>query len=83
MTNAERRTALNEARALAFKHAQAAENLARNYAPGYAETVERAKLALMWAAVAEAMKDGDPVHDGPDGRPANGFKIPENVELTR
>lgn len=66
MTNEERRRALNTARAKALEFAEAAT-------VGYAQHGEdgpEVLLATMWAAVAEAMKDGDPVHDAPDGRPA-------------
>ncbi len=65
MTNAERREALNRARTMAYEYAKIADR-------HYGETSEdgpEVALAAMWARVAEAMKDGDPVHDGPDGRP--------------
>lgn len=71
MTNEERRAALNFAREKALENAQAAE-------------VHHSDLALrkanMWALVANAMKDGDPVHDAPDGRPANAFARPSVLD---
>jgi hypothetical protein len=65
VTNEERRAALNEARTLAQKHARIAEA-----APRYGlDPDHHVRRSRMWAAVAEAMKDGDPMHDAPDGRP--------------
>lgn len=78
MTNAERRTALNAARYNAYRHARNAEE-------EHNDVIRQPyiDLATMWATVAEAMKDGDPMHDGPDGAPTNGFAIPDGVHLTR
>lgn len=69
MTNEERRAALNLARRKALDHANDTE--AVNYDDAY-EISRSARLAEMWAHVAQAMKDGDPVHDSVDGRPADG-----------
>ncbi len=81
MTNEERRTALNLARKNALTYAQALADLSptiirvgavdgpvEQVNPQFIAAAEQAKV---WAAVAEAMKDGDPVHDAPDGRPIN------------
>lgn len=65
MTNEERRRALALARRNALRHALAAEEL---YA-GSSEDGPEAIMSQMWSAVGEIMKDGDPVHDGPDGYP--------------
>lgn len=65
MNNKERRIALNTARANAYHHAQRAEKVYDNIGEDGPEVL----LATMWANVAEAMKDGDPSHDGPDGHP--------------
>lgn len=67
MTNQERRNALNTARKHALRHACAAEEHDPEIDPMI--FTRHTRLAEMWAAVAEAMKDGDPVHDGPDGAP--------------
>jgi hypothetical protein len=65
MTNEERREALNRARKEAYDHALKAELAVDGVTrQGHGE------MAKVWAAVAEAMKDGDPVHDAPDGRPS-------------
>lgn len=76
MTNEERREALNEARAKALQWATYAE---RNFQrePYGSGNQHRIELAKMWAQVADAMKDGDPVHDGPDG--ASAFAPPSPV----
>lgn len=68
MTNEERRHALNSARRRAFEHANYAEALDPDH--DLTPWTKHARLAEMWASVANAMKDGDPAHDGPDGRPA-------------
>jgi hypothetical protein len=83
MTNAERRAALNKARRMALEYAERSEK------PGMHTTLEQIERqierATMWAAVAEAMKDGDPVHDGPDGRPIGVVNVtqPHPDSLTR
>lgn len=78
MTNEERRRALNLARKNALHHAQAAET---HYTHS-GEDGPEVNLATMWAAVARAMKDGDPTHDGPDGRPINNHLTIDGV-ITR
>ncbi len=60
MTNEERREALNLARRNAVAAAHEME-AATDTAPHF--------RAVVWAHVANAMKDGDPVHDAPDGHP--------------
>lgn len=73
MTNEERRAALNRARVKALEHAENAEGGRMSDQVG---PWNRARdLALIWAAVAEAMKDGDPVHDAPDGAPLDGVDL--------
>lgn len=76
MTNEERRIALNLARRKALEHAEAAESTAALLSSLTAEELANVSLAgvldpiamaQMWALVAEAMKDGDPDHDGADG----------------
>lgn len=67
MTNEERRRALNKARRKALEYAEAASS--GTFSQTYMSRQELAEMARTWAAVAEAMKDGDPVHDAPDGRP--------------
>lgn len=62
MTNEERRDALNLARVKALAAAQEME-VATEVPPHF--------RAAVWAHVANAMKDGDPVHDSPDGRPSS------------
>lgn len=65
MTNAERKAALAEARSKAVAHARASE------VAGSIGMIENHIMrATMWAALAEAMKDGDPSHDAPDGAPS-------------
>lgn len=66
MTNEERRMALRLARLSALNHAKAAENNAYN--PTRTQE-EHMCMATMWANVANAMKLGDPLHDGVDGVP--------------
>lgn len=56
MTNQERRAALATARRYALDHAELAEANAR-------DGRDHAKLATMWASIADALKDGDPAHD--------------------
>jgi hypothetical protein len=63
MTNEERKAALNKARKKALEHALKAETTQGIHSE---ESVTKSE---MWALVAQAMKDGDPHHDGPDGRP--------------
>lgn len=78
MTNEERRRALNKARAEAIKHATWAEEAYGRSAEDGPEAI----LACMWAAVANAMKDGDPLHDGPSGSPtAMEFELPGGTEV--
>lgn len=70
MTNDERRVALNSARRRAYEHALRAESIpAEHDAMSF---TRHARLAEVWANVAQAMKDGDPDHDapGPDGASA-------------
>lgn len=58
--NNTRRQALNTARTQALEFAQMAT-------ANYVKTSEdgpEVTLAIMWATVAEALKDGDPHHDG-------------------
>lgn len=84
MTNEERREALNRARRNALQWAEWAE---RNFERTSVTSNQlRVEMAKMWAGVADAMKDGDPVHDGPDGRPtkASSFAhptLPEGVTV--
>lgn len=67
MTNEERRKALNLARNRALYYAELSElSPALNY-----YDIPSHELATMWAHVAQAMKDGSPDHDGPDGLPTN------------
>jgi hypothetical protein len=61
MTNEERRTALNLARSKALEFAQRADTHWVNTA----EDGPEAMLAMVWANVAQAMKDGSPTHDAP------------------
>lgn len=63
MTNEERRRALALARRNALRHALKAEELFA----GSSEDGPEVGMSQMWSLVAETMKDGDPVHDGPDG----------------
>lgn len=63
MTNEERRAALNLARRKTLEYAEAADIVS-------AQQEAYQGLAIMWADVANAMKDGDPLHDAPDGLPA-------------
>jgi hypothetical protein len=67
MTNEERRNALNAARKYAFRHACAAEEF--DFETDLTQFTKHCRLAEIWANVAQAMKDGDPVHDAPDGQP--------------
>lgn len=69
MTNEERRAALNLARRKALGYAMAADG--RSYPRASVETEYEIRMAVMWGKVAEAMKDGDPVHDATDGHPAS------------
>lgn len=90
MTNEERREALNQARKNALQWATWAE---RNFERETVTGVRiRAEMATMWADVANAMKDGDPDHDGTDGRPTvpelrralanrSKFTTPHDVDL--
>lgn len=64
MTNEERRRALNKARAEALRHATWAEELADQRHDDPKGWSARIRMATMWAAVADALKDGDPDHDG-------------------
>lgn len=70
MTNEQRRNALNKARAEALRHATWAEELSTditslgNESPTLALHID---LAQTWAAVAQALKDGDPSHDSVGG----------------
>jgi hypothetical protein len=66
ITNIERRKALNVARTQALEFAQ----LATAHYVKTSEDGPEVTLAIMWATVAEALKDGDPQHDGVD--PVNG-----------
>lgn len=77
MTNNERRTSLNKARAEAVRHATWAEEYYEQNDP--ALTRDHARLATMWSQVAQALKDGDPVHDGPDNIPASQFTTPDSL----
>ena len=77
MTNEERRAALNLARRKTLEYAEAADRFPVVDMSGEAsprELMARREhvmhQATMWADVANAMKDGDPLHDAPDGRPA-------------
>lgn len=80
MTNEERRAALNLARQRAFHYAREADHVYECVG----EDGPEVNLANMWAAVAEAMKDGDPKHDAPDGAPLNGhLTISHDGGLTR
>ena len=87
MTNEERRNALNEARAKALANAKAAQRVNDHWsrwgsqAPAAIERLTR--MARMWASVAEAMKDGDPVHDAPDGHPVDPALSTEYGVITR
>lgn len=72
MTNEERRRALALARRNAIRHALAAEELF----VGNAEDGPEVAMSQMWSLVAEAMKDGDPVHDGPDGIAVGAVGLP-------
>lgn len=68
MTNEERKAALNLARRKSLEYAQAAETT------GGLDTIAMA-MSTIWSDVAQAMKDGDPKHDAPDGEPIhNPFK---------
>jgi len=60
VTNNERRAALNKARAEALRHAVWAEE---TFPENTQQTWDHATMARTWAAVAEALKDGDPMHD--------------------
>lgn len=64
MTNEERRAALNFARREALRHATEAEASHRHSPVG---PNNESRMAMMWSRVADAMKDGDPVHDSTDG----------------
>jgi hypothetical protein len=79
MTNGERRAALNAARANALRHARNAEE---KYSHS-AEDGPEVQLATMWAHVANAMKDGSPDHDAPDGQPINNVLNTEYGVITR
>jgi hypothetical protein len=68
VTNQQRRNALNAARSHALRHATAAEEHDPDI--DLSTWSKHARLAEMWASVANAMKDGNPSHDGPDGRPS-------------
>lgn len=61
VTNSERRVALNLARENALAAAQEMD-VATDVPPHF--------RAAVWAQVANALKDGDPAHDGPDGSPS-------------
>lgn len=67
MTNEERRDALNTARRKALRHAVTAEDYDFESYPG--QFTQHVRLAEMWAHVAQSLKDGDPKHDAPDGKP--------------
>lgn len=75
MTNEERRKALQEARTQALAYAREADDGYADHGMDGPET----NLATMWASVAQALKDGDPLHDAPDGRPSMGFGLPDGV----
>jgi hypothetical protein len=81
MTNERRRDALNKARGKALLYAQAADDW---HAEGDSLNIQiSCQMATMWARVAEAMKDGDPVHDGPDGLPDSPVLSTEHGVITR
>lgn len=65
MTNEERRAALNRAREKALAYAEAASS--GTFSQTYTPREELALLSQTWSLVAQAMKDGDPAHDAPDG----------------
>ena len=67
MTNDERREALNQARRYSYRHVCAAEEL--SIETDLTQFTRHCRLAEVWASVAQAMKDGDPTHDAPDGNP--------------
>lgn len=73
MTNAERRAALNKARERAMKYALEME---------LTDTPPHFRAAV-WAHVANAMKDGDPIHDAPDGQPSSPVLNTEYGVITR
>lgn len=67
MTNGERRHALNKARAEALRHATWAEELSEDYQSNPKLWSAHLRMASMWAAVGDVLKDGDPDHDSSDG----------------
>lgn len=79
MTNNERRSALNKARAQAIRHATWAEELSDTRENDPKTWSWHIRMAGMWSQVAQALKDGDPVHDGPDNIPASQFSIPDTI----
>lgn len=79
MTNNERRNALNRARAEALRHAVWAEEINSEHTDHPALN-DHIRLSTMWSQVAQALKDGDPVHDGPDNIPASQFTHPTTLE---
>lgn len=68
MTNPERRAALAKARNKALAYAEEADlygglDISDIDATGHEALVLNANLSMMWARVADALKDGDPAHD--------------------
>lgn len=68
MTNQERRAALARARSKALAYAEEAEqmgqvDMAHLDSVAHEALVLNANLSMMWARVADALKDGDPAHD--------------------
>jgi len=73
VTNEERRMALNKARVNALAAAQEME--LTEVPPHF--------RAAVWAHVANAMKDGSPDHDAPDGQPISSVLNTEYGVITR
>ncbi len=80
MTNEERRQALNEARKMAYQYAKQANMTNLDGTLTDERRADFRDTAKTWSLVAQAMKDGDPIHDAPDGVPSDA--LPNGDKMT-